>query len=123
MKIEDRCDTFGTPQKHLKVNREKTASPHNLPIEKVSDMMQDMSGDDEELSVGYLDNDEGAEEEGRFTKPAPVSNNNSRDFLPSISTIPDNKVLISLTSKSPDVRISKRTVKLKVADVAGLGPA
>lgn len=82
--------------------------------------MRDISGDEDDLSAGYL-NGEGAEEEGECTKPLRKINENSRDFLPRISPVPDKKVLLTLSSKSPDVGISKRNIKLKVADTISPG--
>ena len=75
-----------------------------------------LESEEEELSAGYLNDGEGGEDEADFPKPVLNSNENSRDFLPRISPVPDNKVLISLSSKSPDVRINKRTVKLKTSE-------
>lgn len=90
--------------------------------------MRDISGDEDDLSAGYL-NGEGAEEEGECTKPLRKINENSRDFLPRISPIPDKKVLLTLSSKSPDIHKGDRCrnfqakyqAELKVADTISPG--
>ena len=111
----DRYETFGTPEKGFEQPSKDIDFDKQMKIDQQDSQKEKDSNitDEEDDSVGYLDNGEGGEEEAEQTLP--LSNIATRKRLMQVSPKPDDtsKILISLQSKSPDVRISKRTIKIK----------